>query len=740
MPRVSNSEKLRRIHENAMMEFGNIQAVMRDERNQCLQDRRFVHVPGAQWEGRLGEQFQNKPRLEVNKVAMAVDQIVTDYRNSRIDASFVSKDGALDTDLADTCAALHRADVQDSDAEEAYSNAFEEAVSGGFGAWRLRTRYEDPDVDDEYEEDEDRPDEPQRIQFEPIYDADRFVFFDLNARKHDKSDARSCYILTPFTRDAYEREYPDSDVSTWPQIIHQHEFDWATPDIIYTAEVFLVEYQKDSVCSYYVMITGAPGSNGGALGVSSDLEEADIETHWRSELDEDPDIEKNLRALGYKKLSEKKVKRKRIHKYIMNGMEILEDCGYIVGREIPVVPVYAKRFYIDNVERCRGHVRLARDAQMIKNMLLSKLAEISALSSVEKPYMTPEQSAGFEEIYAGDNIENRAYLPINPITNAEGQQESIGPVAWTKVPNVPPATAALHQQVDTDMKEILGNPDQGEKVVSHVSGKSVQAVQRRVDSKSSLYLSNMGKAMRWSGKIWLGMAPEVYNKEGRKMKGVGPKGELTRVELKKPIVDKDQKLKTANDLSRAKLDVAVSVGPSSDSKREAAVEAGINMLAVTEDPETKAVITLHILMNMTGEGTDDMREWARRNLVEKGVLKPTPEEAEAMAQAKQNQEPTPIDKLALAQAEEAMAKVRNAAAQQALTLARTDQTKADTMATLADIDLKGQTAQADAVKSLHDMQMAAAAARTEAVTAQAEAAAAQSSSGEGAPPGSLGSS
>ena len=74
-------------------------------------------------------------------------RIINEYRNNRITVDFVPKDGATDDDLADTCDGLYRADEQDSYADEAYDNAFEEAVGGGFGAWRLRTEYEDPEDD-----------------------------------------------------------------------------------------------------------------------------------------------------------------------------------------------------------------------------------------------------------------------------------------------------------------------------------------------------------------------------------------------------------------------------------------------------------------------------------------------------------------------------------------------------------------------------------------------------------------
>src|SRR4051812_11412576 len=57
MARKKSAEQLATIHAEAMAEFGDIQAAERDERLQCLQDRRFYLVTGAQWEGPLGEQF-----------------------------------------------------------------------------------------------------------------------------------------------------------------------------------------------------------------------------------------------------------------------------------------------------------------------------------------------------------------------------------------------------------------------------------------------------------------------------------------------------------------------------------------------------------------------------------------------------------------------------------------------------------------------------------------------------------
>jgi len=50
MARLTKEEQLANIHQEALEEFDNIQSALRDERLQCLQDRRFYSIAGAQWE------------------------------------------------------------------------------------------------------------------------------------------------------------------------------------------------------------------------------------------------------------------------------------------------------------------------------------------------------------------------------------------------------------------------------------------------------------------------------------------------------------------------------------------------------------------------------------------------------------------------------------------------------------------------------------------------------------------
>jgi hypothetical protein len=659
MARLNREQRFANIHQQAMVEFDRVQSSVRDERLQCLQDRRFYSIAGAQWEGPLGEQYENKPRFEVNKIHLSVIRIINEYRNNRIAVDFVSKDGEANDKLTETCNGLYRADERDSGAEEAYDNAFEEAVGGGFGAWRLRTTYED---------DENDEDERQRIRIEPIYDADSSVFFDIDAKRQDKADAKYCFVLYSMTYEAYKAEWND-DPTTWPKIIHQYEFDWDTPDIVFVAEYYRVEETRETV-RIFLTIQG------------------EEERYTQADFDADETLEETLAAVGTVEVRQKRIKRKRVRKYIMSGGGILEDQGYIAGKNIPIVPVYGKRWFVDNVERCMGHVRLAKDAQRLKNMQLSKLGEISALSSIEKPILLPEQVSGHQVMWAEDNLRNYPYLLVNPITGPNGETTPAGPLAYTKSAAIPPAMAALLQITEQDMAEILGNNQQADKMVSGISGKAVELIQTRLDMQTFIYMSNMAKAVRRCGEIWLSMSKDIYVEEKRKMKTVGAMEEVGSIELMKPQIDEETgELIYENNLGDALFDVAVDVGPSSSSRRDATVRALTGMMQVTSDPTTQQVLQSMAIMNMEGEGIGDIKEYFRKQLVQMGVLQPSEEEQQQMMEAQANVQQDAQTTYLLAEAAKSQAQAIQAQANTEYTLARSEETKAKTIQTLSSVDI-----------------------------------------------------
>jgi hypothetical protein len=653
--------RLARIHDEALRRFNTIQFALQDERRQCLDDRRFYSIAGAQWEGPLKQQFENRPRLEVNKIALSVMRIINEYRANRVTVDYVPKDGREADRLADLCDGLYRADEQDSVADEAYDNAFEEAVGGGMGAWRLRSVLED-ELDPENDH--------QRIRIEPIFDADTSVYFDLDAKRQDKSDARYCFVVSSMTPEEYEEQFEDQPAS-WPKQIYETYFDWSSPDVVYVAEYYRIEERSETLRVFRLLDNSE-------------------QNYTRAEFDEDENLEQMLDSTGAVELPSKRRKTRRVHKYLLSGGRVLEDFGLVAGPNIPIIVTFGKRWFVDNIERCMGHVRLAKDAQRIANMQRSKLAEISALSSVEKPLFDPEQVAGHQWMWEQDNLRNFPYLLLNRLTNIDGSTQPAGPLGYTKPPQVPPALAALIQIAEQDMRDVLGGAEGGDQVRANVSAEAIGMVQQRLDMQTFIYVSNFAKAMKRCGEVWLGMAREVYVEEGRSMKTLGPEGGATAVELLKPTIGEAGGVELQNDLSRARFDVAVTVGPSSQSKRNAMVRSLTPLIAVTADPATKAVLESIAIMNIEGEGMTEVRAFFRKKLVQMGAMKPTEEEAKEMAAAAQQQQPDPQTLYLQAAAAEAQAKAMKAQADTQLAIANAEKTKAETVKTLASVNISAQ--------------------------------------------------
>ena len=646
------------VFERARKQFSAIMGAQRAERELCLSDRRFYSIAGAQWEGALSEQFENRPQFEFNKIHLAVIRIINEYRNNRMSVVFVPKDGAQEKSN-DDITGIYRADMNMSCGEEAKDNAFEEAIGGGFGAYRLRNVEED-----EY----DSTNEKQKIIAEPIYDADSCVFFDLSSKRQDKSDANHAYVLRGVPYDEYIAEYNDNPAS-WPKDVSMVEFDWLIgKDTVYIAEYYEKEFTKETLRVF----RGVDGTE---------------QTYSDEELDDE--LDEILEVTGFREVRQRKIKKCRVHKYLLSGGGIIDDCGYIAGRDIPIVPVYGKRWMVDGVERCMGHVRLAKDAQRLKNMQLSKLGEISALSSVEKPILTPEQVSGHEVMWAEDNVKQYPYLLINPITDANGNPTAVPPTGYTRPPAVPPALAALLQTTEQDIRDILGNPERAEIVSPNASGVAIELAQSKVDMQTFIYLSNFAKAEKRCAEIWLGMAKEVYVEESRKLRTVNDAGELGSVAINSPMLSPETgAVEYNNDLSSQSFDVVVDVVPSSVSRRAATVRALTQMIGMTQDPETQQVLSATAMMNMDAEGISDIRKYFRNKLLQIGAVEPTKEEAAQLAAAQQAQSAQPDVQAAffLAEAEKAQANAAKARAETVLTMAKVDQTRADTVSTMADIE------------------------------------------------------
>lgn len=615
------------IKENEGMEFvrkiNKAQSNEKYQRLQNLNDRRAVFVPGGQWEeeqdsGGDINRFKYKPQYEDNKMIRSTVKIFNEYRNNPINIQFKSRKG--NDKLADDLTSLFRADEQDFNAEQAYSLSFDDAAAGGIGGWRVIDVMED-EYDDENED--------MRIKFSQAPDSDTCMFFDPNSLEQDKSDAKWGTVLTKKTFDAYEDEYDESP-SSFQKLIDKSDFDWTGDDHIYVAEHYEVEDKKET-CYYFEFPDGSK------------------DKFYQTELDEEEDYEgvpislrDRIEISGAKEVNQRKIKKRRIYKYLLNGIGIIpgQERIEIAGDKIPLIFNVGKRLVVDGIERCNGHVRYVKELQRLYNSLISKLGEIAFMSSARIPIVTKEMIAGHADVWGDVHEKNYPYVTVNSSRDAEGNIIATGPMNYLEPPTIPPALQGLITMIDKDIKELQGMDMETEGISPATSGVALEIIGQRLDQDSFLYIDNHAKARVWSAKVWLSKAEPHYYKSKRDMIGVDETGKPSEVKTFDSLLD-------GKSFKAAGIYVTHTMGPGSSSKRNSVANNIAKIMPAVKDPQAINILTNMLLMNMDGEGLEEGRAFFRKQLINQEVIKPTDEEKMEMdeaAAAAGEPEPSPEDK------------------------------------------------------------------------------------------------
>ncbi|WP_369551907.1 portal protein [Salmonella enterica] len=657
------AETLEKKHERIMLRFDRAYTPQQDVREKCIEATRFARVPGGQWEGataagtKLDEQFEKYPKFEINKVATELNRIIAEYRNNRITVKFRPGDREASEELANKLNGLFRADYEETDGGEACDNAFDDAATGGFGCFRLTSM-----LVNEY----DPMDERQRIAIEPVYDPSRSVWFDPDAKKYDKSDALWAFCMYSLSPEKYEAEYgktpPASlDVTT----MTSWEYDWFEPEVVYIAKYYEVRKESVDVISYRQPITG------------------EIATYDSDQIE---DIEDELALAGFQEVARRSVKRRRVYVSVVDGQNFLEKPRRIPGEHIPLIPVYGKRWFIDDIERVEGHIAKAMDPQRLYNIQVSMLADSAAQDPGQVPIFDPEQVRGLEKHWEDRGKKRPAFLVARAPRDKSGNP--IGPAApgsFTPAPQLSPAIATMLQLTSADIQEVTGSSQAMQQMPSNIAQETVNNLMNRADMASFIYLDNMAKSLKRAGEVWLSMAREVYGSE-REVRVVNEDGTDDIALMNAQVVDSQTgRVVALNDLSTGRYDVTVDVGPSYTARRDATVSVLTNVLStmLPNDPMRPAIQGI-ILDNIDGEGLDDFKEYNRNQLLTSGIVKPRNEkEQQIVMQAQQAAANQQNPEMVLAQAQMVAAQ---AEAQKA-----TNET--------AQTQIKAFTAQQDAMES-----------------------------------------
>lgn len=514
--RDGDKELLARVRERAKL----MMDADRENRDDAMDDMKFVHVPGEQWDDVIRkERGTERPMYEYNKLRITIKRIVNGIRDNRPQGKVRPVEEG-DKDTATILEGLCRNIANVSDFDTVTDTAAELQVGAGIGAWRVVVDYCDDSAFD------------QDIKIEPI--ANPFcLYWDPGARDPLKRDASDWLLETRVSKDEFKRKYPDIEPVEWDRSEYDDDSDWEDEDSIRVAEYWWKEPANRKIL------------------LLSDGRTVDAEELKTESLPE-----------GVQVVRERDVKSYRIKMAICSGDAVLERADW-AGRQFPFIVVFGEQMTIDGKQRWFGLTRFAKDAQRSYNVSRTSIDETIALAPQAKIWATANQAKGHMAMWSEAHKKNFPVMLYNADPQASGPPQRVGGA------DVPVALIQQAQLASEDIKAVTGIFDNslGQRA-NEASGIAIRARQAQGEIATFNYMDNIAKGVRRTWEILVDLIPVIYDTT-RAVRILGSDGAEKYETVNKPAPDGS----TLNDLSRGKYDVAVTVGPSFATRRQEAAEA-----------------------------------------------------------------------------------------------------------------------------------------------------------------------
>lgn len=592
------------------------------------QDMEFAFMPDTQWDEWMAQTRAGRPMYTVNKLRQAMKQITNDQRQNRPQAKVRAVEDS-DSDLAEIRQGLIRNIDQTSEADRARDTAFQFAVGGGYGVWRVNYGYEDDGGFD------------MVIRKEEIANP-YTVVFDPAAKSKDRRDARFAFVDSTWARSAFRAKWPDAQLVSVDDCGEIHR-NWFQEEEVTVSEYW---YKTSETYTLVLMSNGASYDEAQIADVLDEMAQAGI-TVQRS----------------------RKATREKVWQCIVSGAEILEGPNEWAGRFIPLVPVWGEILNLGGKETFFGAVRFGKDAQRMYNYERSTFIEVLS-DQPYSPFMAPAESlAGYE----GQWNSLKTKRPPVLLYKADPALPNAGKPSREPTAQFPAALAQAAAISSDDIKAATGIYDASLGARSNeTSGRAILARQREGDVANFDYIDNLSYAMKYDFEITNDLITKIYDTE-RQIRIIGEDGAEKVIRVNQAVVDQQTGREvTLNDLSQGRFDIAVTIGPSYTTQRMEAAEA---MMQLSNDPSPLGMVAKYgFIKSLDMPGLEDVRKAARRIVVQAGLLEP--EDGEEAPQ--QQQQPSP-EQMAQAQKMQADAKKSEAQSVSYMASAQKDAAQAESI-------------------------------------------------------------
>lgn len=300
-----------------------------ENRKAALDDLKFKS--GEQWPADTAaiRQAEKRPMLTINKIPTFVHQITNDQRQNRpsINISPVGDKG--DREAAKMYRGWIRATERESAADIAYDTGFDNAVSNGFGYWRVLSEYESPESFD------------QHLRIKRIRNPFT-VYLDPDHQEPDGADSRFGFVTEMMPRDEFKSVAPNADQMPWTMAgIGEDMKNWITADAIRVVEYYEIEMEPRELVAL----------DNGHIGYEDLLDKVVMD---------------DIAAGRVKVLKRRSADCPKQTWYKATAKELIEEKPW-PGKYIPIVQVIGDEIDIQGKVRLSGVIRNAKDPQRMYN-------------------------------------------------------------------------------------------------------------------------------------------------------------------------------------------------------------------------------------------------------------------------------------------------------------------------------------------------------------------------------------
>lgn len=372
--------------EDAKAEFARATEAWSENYNNALEDFRFARM-SEQWPEKIKRQreLEGRPCLTINKLPAFIRQVVNDARQNKPAITVHPVDSAADPETAEVFNGLIRHIEQSSDADVATDTAIDHSATGGYGFFKINTRYA---TDDGFEQD---------IVFEAVPNPFSIVP-DPDTTAADSSDWNIAFEIESLTKKVFERRFDGADPVSFDasSTLRKKAEDG---DLVQIAYQWLRTETKRRILA---LRPTRPLSEDEAAQVGGMLPESMIveEAVYKAQKD-------LFDALGYEVVGQPRdVPSYSVEQRILSGADVLETIPW-AGKWIPIVPVYGEDLNIEGQRHLSGLVRAASDAQRQFNFWRPL--------ALDTPIPTPTGWSTMGALKVGDQVFDDGGKPCNVV-------------------------------------------------------------------------------------------------------------------------------------------------------------------------------------------------------------------------------------------------------------------------------------------------------------------------------------